>query len=197
MRRKNLATTVATMLCALLFIVIGSCFSSFIYKREIIKVLDPPLVLAEGMAVFDADGDKSITKLKLSSMKLGLKPATGEEDAETNIPSTVHSRKGSEGQYATFKVYVPSGAKVVIKNIKIESKEKEEDIKKERENIKVAIKEFEDGAKSLTEDEVTLGNVDASDERQELTFYVWLSAKAGDVLKASTISFEIHFESLS
>lgn len=192
MRRKNLAATVTTMLCALLFIVIGSCFASFLYQRQIIKVLDPKIVAAEGMAVFDAKGDKAITTLKLSSMKLGLKPATGEEDVETGIPSTVAEKKGSEGQYAKFKVYAPSGATIVIKNIKIDSKEKEEDIKKERENIKVSIKEIKESTKSLSEDEVTLGSVSASDERQELTFFVWLSAKAGEVLKASTISFEIH-----
>ena len=39
--------------------------------------------------VFEDDKLTSkIDKLKLSEMKLGLKPATGEIDAETKIPST-------------------------------------------------------------------------------------------------------------
>ena len=34
MNKKNIATTMATLLCACLFIVIGSCFSAFLYKNE-------------------------------------------------------------------------------------------------------------------------------------------------------------------
>lgn len=192
MRRKNLAATIATMLCAISFIVIGSCFSAFIYKKEMIVVQNPKIFKSEGIEIFDEEGDKAIDEFKLSKMPLGLKPATGDEDQETAIPSTVHSKKGSEGHYAIFKAYAPAGAKVIVKNVKIDTK-KPEKVIAERENIKIAIAELKVEAKSLAEDEVEIGTLSASDERQEFTLLIWLSSKAGDDLKGAKISFDVYF----
>ncbi len=197
MIRKNVAATVTTILCALVFIVIGSCFSAFIYKSKIIKVENPKFVLAEGISIFSSEGDKSLSSLELSTMKLGLKPATGEEDVETSIPATVTDKQGSEGQYAKFKLYAPNGAQIFITNIVIESDKSQEEINSERENIMVAIKQLSQSTASLQEDRVLLGATEPTDERQEMTFFVWLSSKAGESLQASTISFEISFELLS
>lgn len=197
MRRRNLAASIATILSALTFIVIGSCFTAFKYKDEMIKVESPKIVLAEGISVFNKDGDKTITELKLSELKLGLKPATGEEDPESNIPATVHDKKGSEGEYACFKIYAPKGAKVYVQNIKIDNKKNPDEANAERENIFVAIKEIDKSTKSLLEEKVYLGDIKASDERQEYTFYVWLDAKAGKKLMSSKINFEVYFENLT
>ena len=197
MQRKNIAMTMSTILCALTFIVIGSCFSAFIYKDEVIKVTDPKIILGDNIQVFSSEGDKVIDKLDLSQMKLGLKPATGEEDSVTNIPTTVTDKQGSEGQYAKFKLYAPSGARVYISNIKIEnSKESAEDVENERENIMVAIKEIEDSAKSLVGNKIELGQAVASDERISYTFLIWLSGKVSDKLESSKISFDISFEAV-
>lgn len=197
MRRRNLAACVATILCALSFIVVGSTFSNFFYMREIISVKNPKLVLSEGMEVFSSKGDKAVDSLTLSKMQLGLKPATGDEDVETGIPSTVHEKKGSEGQFAKVKVFLPKGARVAVRDIKIDSKQKPEEVEKERENIFVAISELKEKAKPLQGEEVVLGDIEASDERKEITFLVWLSAKAGEALKGSTISFNVYFLPLS
>lgn len=197
MDRKNIAMTVCTILSALVFIVIGACFSTFIYKDEMVKVNNPRVVLAQNMQIFSSDGDKVIEKLELSKMKLGLKPATGEEDAVTSIPTTVTDKNGSEGQYAKFKLYAPSGAKIFITNIVIENvNEKQETITKERENIKVAIKEISNSTKSLVGEKIELGQAEASDERLPYTFMIWLSGKVSDKLESSTISFDISFEEL-
>lgn len=198
MDKKNVAATVTTILCALLFIVIGSTFSAFVYSKELVEVVDPRILISDNgeINVFDASGDKEISTLKLSTMKLGLKPTTGEEDVITSIPSTVTNKQGSEGQYASFKLHAPNGAKVVIKNIKIDSEEAEEDILKERENIMIAIMEIENSAKSLSEEEVVLGEAEANYERVSYTFLIWLSAKASEKLEASKISFDISFESI-
>ncbi len=197
MRRRNLAASIATALCALSFIVIGSCFTAFKYKDEMIKVESPKIVASEGISVFNSEGDKTISSLKLTELKLGLKPATGEEDPETNIPSTVHDKKGSEGEYACFKIYAPKGAKIYVQNIKIENRKNPDEANAERENIYVAVKEIKNSTKNLVDDRVYLGDISASDERQEHTFYVWLDAKAGKKLMSSTISFEVSFESLT
>jgi len=198
MSRRNTAATITTILCAILFIVIGSSFSAFVYKKELIKVENPGFILAQGITVYTVEGDKEIQELELSKMKLGLKPATGEEDKETNIPSTVTDTKGSEGQYGKFKVYAPSGAKIFITNISIESKEDAEIIMKERENIMVSIKEIDKSTKSLQEEEVELGSTSATNEdRQTLTFMVWISGKVSNKLSASTISFDIRIDNLN
>ena len=197
MYKKNLATTMAAILSALTFIVIGSCFSAFLYKDEIVKVENPKVFLSEGMAIFDEEGDKTIDELKLSTMKLGLKPATGEEDPVTNIPSTITDKQGTEGVYSKFKFYAPSGAKVVIKNIEIQSKNDPEKAKEERKNICVAIKQVEGSTVRLDQEEVSLGNLLVSDERQEYTLLIWLCGKAGNDLEGSTISFDINFEEIT
>lgn len=196
MFRKNLATTITTILCAMLFIVIGSCFSTFLYQKEMIRVEDPNLIIAEGMNVLSAQGDKTISTLSLSKMKLGLKPATGEENPNTNIPSTVIEKQGSEGQYAKFKLFAPNGVKLFVTNVVIKSDKDMEKINKEKEHIMVAIKEIENSATNLVDEKVELGSLSASDERQELTFYVWLSGKTSNILESSTISFDLLFENL-
>ena len=196
MLRKNIAPVVATILTGLLFIIIGSCFSAFLYKDEIVKVMNPRLLTSSNIKIYDAEGDKETTVLKFSKMKQGLKPATGEEDTETNIPITITDKQGSEGHYGKIKVLAPEGAKIFVKNIQINSKEKDEEIDKERENLMIAIKEIKESTKSLKEESVSLGSLAASNEKVELTFYVWLSNKASDILEASSISFDISFETI-
>ena len=197
MLRKNIAPVVATILCALVFIVIGSCFSAFLYKNEIVKVENPEILLSEGIVAYDESGESVIDKIELSEMKLGLKPATGEEDSNTNIPVTITDKQGSEGQYAKFKIYAPNGANIFVTDIIIESKENKEEIEKERENIMVAIKEISESSQNLSQNKVRLGTINASNDKQNITFYVWLSSKVSDVLESSTISFKLSLEALT
>ena len=196
MERENLAKTISIILSTLFFIVIGSCFSAFLYKNEMVEVENPKVYLSDGMQVFNASGDKIIDSLELSKMPLGLKPVTGEEDADTNIPATVTDKQGSEGLYAKFRVFIPDGAVVKIKDIKFESTQNKDDIERERDNVFVAVKEIDESAHSLETSEVILGNLPPSDERQSLTFYIWLSAKTGTVFKSVNISFNIYFDQI-
>jgi len=196
MDRDNFAKTAVTILCAMLFIVIGSCFSAFLYKNEVVKILDPNILRASDIRVFNKSGDKEIDKLNLPEMKLGLKPATGEEDVETGIPSTVHDKKGSEGVYGTFRLYAPSGANIYITNITVKCKHGDDIAKSERENIKVSVSKIKDSTTSLKEDKVFLGSAPASEERVEYTLYVWLTSKISEDFDSSTISFDLSFENL-
>lgn len=197
MLRKNVAPVVATILSCLLFIIIGSCFSAFLYKNEIIKVENPKIFKSENIIIYEEKGEDIITEIKLSKMKLGLKPATGEEDSETNIPSTIVDKQGSEGHYAKIMVMAPEGCKIVLSDIVINSKCKEEEIKEERKNIMVAIKEIKNSAKNLSLEQVELGIISPSNENIPLTFYVWLSGKASDILEASIIKFKVNFLDLN
>lgn len=194
MLRKNIAPVMATILSALLFIIIGSCFSAFLYQKEIIKVKDPQIIKASNIVVYDKNGEEEINILKLSKLKLGLKPATGEEDKETNIPSTITEKKGGEGHYVKFQLYAPDGAKIYVTEIVVQGKKPEDKIQEERKNIMVAIKEIDQSANSLESDKVFLGEVSESEGKVQMTLYVWLSGKASDVLESSTISFKVSFE---
>ena len=189
MLKKNIAPVVATILSALTFIIIGSCFSAFFYKKEVVKVENPKLILFSGVSAFDESGQSEITEIELSEMKLGLKPATGEEDSQTNIPVTITDKKGSEGQFAKFQIKTAETVNVYVVNVKIEGENASRELDNERENIMVAIKEFGGEALNLSGEKILLGKLDASQDNQTLTFLIWLSSKVSDIVESSTISF--------
>ena len=194
MLRKNIAPVVATILSGLLFIVIGSCFSAFLYKDEIIKIENPKVIVNGGVSVYDKEGEKVVDAIEFSELKLGLKPVTGEIDKETNIPVTVTEKKGTEGQYGKVKVLAPQGAKIYITNVKIDKDNASEKTEEEKKNIMVAIKEIKQSSVTIDKEKVYLGDLNASEEKVDLTFYVWLSDKATEELKSATISFVVNFE---
>lgn len=194
MNKNNTAITVTTILCALFFIVVGSCFSAFLYADEMVKIEKVNIVTAESVFVFDKDGKNEIEKLELSTMKLGLKPATGEEDATTKIPTTVHDKQGTEGVFAKFKVKAENGAKIYVTNIKFSGDVSEKVIEEERENIMVSISQISESTNSLKEEKVLLGELQGSDEKVDLTLFVWLSASISDKFNSESISFDLLFE---
>lgn len=197
MNRNNTAITITTILCALFFIVVGSCFSAFLYAGEIVKVENPKLVSQSGISLFDQSGNKKIETLELSKMKLGLKPATGEEDATSKIPATVHDHKGTEGVFAKFKILAPSGAKIFVSNIKFSGKADEKVVEEERENIMVAFSEISESTNSLAQEKVLLGTLAPSEEMKKLTFLVWLSSSISEKFNSEIISFDLIFEALA
>lgn len=169
---------------------------NFVYEDTKIVIKDPTITVASGVLVYNAKDDTKtpLTKLEFSDMTLGLKPVTGESDAETNIPSTVTDKNGSEGVYSKIKITAAAGLKIVVKNIVIDSPEDPADIAEERENLFVAIKDVPDSAYNLKEDVITLATFSDAQEDAEYTFLFWLDGKAGDILKGCTICFEISFE---
>lgn len=194
MNKKSVSASILVIFLALVFAVIGACFSAFVYKDKMIKFEEIKIVAASGINIFD---DKEMThnvmKMKLSDMKLGLKPATGELDAETKIPSTVTSDNTSEGYYETLYVKSDSAYKIVINNIKIENKKDKEKAEEERENIFVSIKGIANSTKSLKDDVVELAVIDSGFEQNEFVFMFWLSSFSGEELVGSKISFTIEF----
>ena len=132
-------------------------------------------------------------KLKLSKMDTGLKPATGDVDAETQVPSTITDEGTSEGYYATIYVKSDSNFKVIIKDIKIDSKKDEILVKEERKNIFVSIKDIKNSAKSLEKDSVELALFENSNKVEKLTFYIWLSSFSGKDLEGAKIKFTVQF----
>ena len=190
MEGKNTGAVVFTIFFILFCAVIGSCFMAFIYPTKKITIEDPKINKIEGITLTNNDGEE-IDSLKLSSSKLGLKPATGEEDKDYEIPTTVTDKVGSEGLYSTFYLTSSINWKLYVTNVKIESPQ---DATIEREHIKVGLKDVKNSSQTLKEDKTLIASGEPTGEPQEYTFYVWLHGAAGESLIGAQISFELTFE---
>ena len=194
MNKKSVAASTLVVFMAIFFAVIGICFSNFVFKDTKIEVTRVGVASSEGLKVFeDEDLTKEVTELKLSNMELGIKPATGELDADTKIPSTITDQGTSEGYYSTVYVEVEGDFKIVVGSVEIESKKNMLDVEAERENVFVALKDVEGAVKSLETDGVELAKFQDVQGVQKLTFFIWLDALSGDALEGAKISFELEF----
>lgn len=194
MNKKSVSATILVLFLALFFSVVGSCFSMFVYKYSRILVSAVGIVSSENIKVYsDEKLTKEIDKLKLSDMELGLKPATGELDAETQIPSTIDDKGTSEGYYSTIYVKSSGNFRISIHNIKIDSDHDEGLIKEERKNIFIGIKDLKNSVKTLENDGVEICRYSDVSEPIKITFLIWLGSFATDELEGAKISFDIKF----
>ena len=193
MDKKSVSASLLVLYLALVFSVIGICFSMFVYKDTRILVTSAAVVVDSGVEVFaDEELSKKATSLKLSNMDAGLKPATGEVDRETQIPSTITDTGTSEGYYSTVYVKCLTGFKVNIKNIKIETKKDKTAANEQTKNIFIAIKDVKNAVKTL-EKEGTIASFENVNETQKLTFYIWIGSLASDDIEGAKISFALEF----
>ena len=126
MNKKSVSATILILFLALFFSVVGVCFNVFVYNETKI-LIEKVNVQSDSLVVvaYNENFSKLASELKLSKMDVGLKPATGKVDAETQIPSTITDEGTSEGYYATVYVKCNSGFRVFIKDINIKSKKDE------------------------------------------------------------------------
>lgn len=195
MNKKSVAASFLVVFMAIFFSVIGICFSSFVFVKTKIVVQSVGVIADSGIEVYeDKDLKKKVNELKLSTLDTGLKPATGELDDEFKIPSTITDEGTTEGYYSKVYVKTSEDFKIVIKNIKIESKKDKLAVKEERENVYIALKDVKDANKNLKDDNVELASFSKNNETKELTFLIWLDALAGEDLVGAKISFDVVFE---
>lgn len=195
MNKKSVSASILIVFLALVFAVIGICFSSFVYVDKKIKFEEIKLIYASGIKVFeDKEYSKTASKLKLSDMELGLKPATGELDKETEIPSTITDDGTSEGYYETIYVRSSLPYKIVINNIQIENEKDSKKANGERENIFVAIKNIVDSTKSFESEEIVVAEINEDYEEREYTFLFWLGSLSGKELVGSKITFNVELK---
>lgn len=194
MEKKSVSATILVLYLALLFSVIGVCFSVFVYEHNKIKITKVGVVSASRIDVFeDKELQTKSSQLKLSNMDIGLKPATGELDSETQIPSSITDQGTSEGYYATVYVNTSINYKIVVSDIEIKTNRDKIKANEERKNIFIAIKDVTNSTKSLENDETELVKFSDVQTTQKLTFLIWLGSLADDVLIGSKISFVIQF----
>lgn len=197
MEKKSVSATILVIYLALIFSVIGACFSSFVFAYTKIEVESVALSSSNGIELFeDKNLTKKANKLKLSNMDLGLKPATGELDAESGIPSTITNEGTSEGYYAEIYLKATSNCRVVVKNINIDTERNKLEANEERKSIYVSILDVKNTTKSLEDDEVELVVFENVTEPKKLVFLIWLDSLAGDELEGAKISFDIDFQAV-
>ena len=197
MNKKSVSATILVLFLALFFSVVGSCFSMFVYKYSRTLVEKVGLIADASIKLYsDEKLKKETNKLKLSDMEVGLKPATGEIDAETQIPSTIDDKGTSEGYYSTIYVKSSGNFRISIHNIKIESDHDELLIKEERKNIFVGIKDLKNSVKTLENEGIEICRYSDISEPVKITFLIWLGSLASDELEGAKISFDIKFVAL-
>ena len=194
MEKKSVAATILVIFLALVFSVIGICFSTFVYKDTRIIIEKVSLAGSEKVQIYeDKELKKQAKELKLSDMELGLKPATGELDSETEIPSTIDNQGTSEGYYATVHVKASSSFKIVVKNVVIETKKDQIAADTQKKNIFISIMGYKNTTKSLENDETELAKFTNVNEPIELTFLLWLGSLATDDLEGAKINLTLDF----
>ncbi|MBQ8451971.1 MAG: hypothetical protein IJ538_04290 [Clostridia bacterium] len=194
MEKKSIAATILVIMLALVFSVVGVCFSSFIASAKKIEVQTIKINSSNGIVVFvDEEKKQTANELKLSVLETGLKPATGEVDAETEIPTTVNDEGTTEGYYGSVFVESTADFWVTISNISIKGRKDASLIEKERKNIYITIKGVEKSTKTFEDNIVTLGKIQGSADLIEITVFVWLGALAGDDLEGAKINFDLNF----
>lgn len=195
MEKKSISATMLVIFIAIFCAIIGICFSSFVYPKTKIEVKKVSIMANEKVTVYaDEKLTKTANELKLSNMELGLKPATGELDSESQIPSTINDEGTSEGYYATVYVKATSGFKIVVKNIQIETKKDQIEANEQRKNIFISIKDIKNSTKDLNDDVIEIASFENVNETLKLTFYIWLGSLAEDALEGSEINFTLDFE---
>lgn len=194
MDKKSVAASILVGVLAIVFAIIGSCFATFVFQYTKIEISSIAVSSASGIEVFeDEKMTKKVTNLKLSEQLLGIKPATGELDAETQIPTTVSSENTTEGYYSSIWVKSRINYKIVISNIKVKTEQNQLEAEAERKNIFVAIEDISNSTKSLEDDNIQLVIMEDNEEPQKLTFLFWLSGLAGESLEGAKISFTLEF----
>ena len=173
MEKKSVSATVLVIFLSVFFAVIGICFSMFEYKDKKIVIENVRVTKAEGLEVFsDEKLERPAESLELSELEHGLKPATGELDADTQIPSTIDSTGKSEGYYSTVYLKAGKSCKIVVKDVVIETKKDKTLVDEQRKNLFVAIEGIKESTKSLEDDEVLLATLDKVEENTKLTFLI-------------------------
>lgn len=180
MDKKNIATTISGLLILIFIIVIGATLSAFKVDRLKVEVKSIRVEAEDGIFVMDEKGN-AINELKVKSSKVGVRPATGEEDSSTHIPSTINDSVGTEGAYATFKIKSDKSYKIVLLDCKLTEGEDDN-----LENVRIAI--MDKKSESIKGNELgAVLTVDEAYEPKETVVVVWLDADTTKSIASSDI----------
>ncbi len=181
MDKKNIATTISGLLILIFIVVIGTTLSAFKVDKLKVEVKSIKVEAENGIFVIDEKGN-SISDLEVKSSKVGVRPATGEEDSSTHIPSTINDSVGTEGAYATFKIKSEKEYKMVLLDCKLTAGEEEN-----LDNVRIAIMDKKSESVKGSELGAVL-TVGVAPEPKETVIVVWLDADTTKSIASSDIS---------
>ena len=181
MQKKTVAVTILSILILFFIVAIGSTLSAFKVSKEKVTVKSISVLPGSGIVVLDNDGNQ-ITELKVKSSSVGVRPATGEEDSKTNIPTTVNDAVGTEGAYACFKLSANSNWEILLSDCKVSVGEDEN-----LDNVRIGIMEEENDPISGKDVGSVLAKGGAV-EGKEVVVVVWLDQETTKTIKGAEIS---------
>ena len=184
MDKKTVAVTVMAFLILIFFVAIGSTLSAFKVAREKVTVEKITIGSADGITIKNNDGVE-VVELEVKSSVVGVRPATGDEDIETNIPSTVNDGVGTEGAYASFNLSANNAWEIRLVSCFLTA-----GMDENLDNVRVAIMEEENEPISGKD----VGAVLAKGERvtdKEMVVVVWLDPETNRNIKGAKISVQL------
>lgn len=183
MEKKTVATTIFACLIVVFIISIGSTISAFKVSREKVEVESISVVKSEGITITNLKGEE-VTCLEVKSSSVGVRPATGEEDNETSIPTTVNDAVGTEGAYASFKITSRGAYEIILKSCTLSHGQEN------LENVRLGIMEKENDPVCGCDIGRVLAQGDKVDG-EETVVVVWLDKTATKTIKGAKINLEI------
>lgn len=169
MEKKTTATTIAGILILVLIICVGATLSAFKVQKQKVEVKSISIVSADGILVTDKKG-REIEELDVKSSSVGVRPATGDEDSVTGVPSTINDAVGTEGAYAVCFVKSDKDWCVKLSSCTLSSGESEN-----LGNVRIAV--LDETSESVKGSDIGLCLATSSSIKSDkLTIVVWLDA---------------------
>lgn len=184
MEKKTIAITILLSLTLIFIVSIGATFSAFKVAKERVEVESIFIYAQDGIEITNKDG-KIVTSLEVKSAAVGVRPATGEQDPSTSIPTTVNDAVGTEGAYACFKITSLKPYKIILKSCYFENGY-EENLR----NVRIGIMEQKNEPIGGNDIGAVLSKGESANEK-ETVIVVWLDSDTKKSIAGSKISIEI------
>lgn len=184
MEKKTVAVFMLSALIIVFIVSIGATLSTYKVSRERVEVEKITIMAGSGIKITNKDG-VVVSELDIKSSEVGVRPATGEEDSETSIPTTVNDTVGTEGAYACFKLSSESNWEIRLVSCFLTNGANEN-----LNNVRIAIMEEENEPVCGCDNGAILARGEAIKDK-EMVVVAWLDKDTTKSIKGAKISFEI------
>lgn len=90
MKNKDLGVAIGAILILFFIVIVGSSLSAFIIAKNKVEVHSILVTTTSSDIKVTDEKGKEISALKIKSSAIGVRPATGDESIETEIPTTIN-----------------------------------------------------------------------------------------------------------
>ena len=184
MEKKTIAITILLCLTLIFIVATGATISAFKVAKERVEVERISIFAQDGIVVVNNEG-QIVTDLEVKSASVGVRPATGEQDPSTSIPTTVNDAVGTEGAYACFKITSSKPYKIVLKSCSFENGY-EENLR----NVRLGIMEQKNEPVGGNNVGAVLTKGESAREK-EMVIVVWLDSDTKKSIAGSKIKIEL------